>query len=398
MQENRSIARGLAGLLAVALIAVVAVFAGSASADSDDTAQISPLGFLIVNEPHPVLGTDGKNHLAYEILVTNQSQLDTTIVSVQATAGGKPIGGELGGDSLAAVMRINSGADGTTIPAGGSATIFADVAYPKKAAAPKRLKHRFVLTGVPAEGGEQQSFNFSGVSTKVSREEAVVVKPPLRGAGWVVGNGCCSPPNAHRGATLSINGTVRVPERFAIDFVQLDSEGRIFNGPIDQNESYPYFGDKIYSATAGKVVTVVDKYPEQIPGSLPVGQTVQTAGGNHVVVDMGDGLFAFYAHMQPGSIEVKKGEKVKPGDVIGLLGNTGNTDGAHLHFHVMDSPSPLQSNGVPFVFTKMTGQGTVSDIASLQTGAPAVIDPGFSGTHRDEMPLNNQVVKFPGKE
>jgi hypothetical protein len=391
--------RRLTGVLLAGVFAAGTIAAGSAAAAGDDTAVISPLGFLIVDEPHPVLGTDGRNHLAYELLVTNQSDLDTTIVSVQPTAGGKPIGSALGGDSLAAVMRINGGVEGTTIPAGGSATIFADVAYPAKAKPPRRLRHRFVLTGMPAQGGgEQQLFTFSGTPTKVSRERAVVVEPPLRGPGWVVGNGCCSPPNAHRGATLSINGTVRVPERFAIDFVQIDADGRLFVGPLDQNESYPFFGDRIFSATPGRVVTVVDGFPEQTPGSLPPGQTVQTAGGNHVVVDMGDGLFAFYAHMQPGSIEVRKGQKVKPGDVIGLLGNTGNTDGAHLHFHVMDSRSPLQSNGVPFVFDRMTGQGTVADLGALQAGEPATLVPGFSGVHRKELPLNNQVVKFAGEE
>ncbi len=381
-----------AGVLAVAT-------AQGASAAPDDNAQISPLGFLIVDEPHPVLGTDGRNHLAYELLVTNQSGLDVNIGSIQAASKGKTIGSAVGGDGLAAIMRINGGVDGTVIPAGGSATVFMDVTYPAKAKAPRRIKHRFSLTGTPSGGGEQQIFAFTGAPTKVSREQAVEVQPPLRGSGWVVGNGCCSPPNAHRGATLSIDGTVHVPERFAIDFVQLDSQRRLFVGPIDQNESYPYFGDPIYSATSGKVVTVVDQYQEQIPGSLPEGQTVQTAGGNHVVVDMGDDLFAFYAHMQPGSIKVKEGQKLKPGDVIGSLGNTGNTDAAHLHFHVMDSPSPLQSNGVPFVFTRMKGQGVITDPQTLPTGNPVTVDPAaFSGTHRGELPLDNQVVKFPGKE
>ncbi len=55
--------------------------------------------------------------------------------------------------------------------------------------------------------------------------------------------------------------------------------------------------------------------------------------------------------MQPGSVRVKVGDKVKPGQVLGLLGNSGNTDTPHLHFHVMDGPSPLVANGLPYVFT-----------------------------------------------
>ena len=122
---------------------------------------------------------------------------------------------------------------------------------------------------------------------------------------------------------------------------------------------------------------------------------MQSAGGNHVVVDMGEGRYAFYAHMQPGSLRVERGDRVEPGDVLGLLGNTGNTDGAHLHFHIMDSPSPLQSNGLPFTFTRMRGMGTITDPATLPTGAPVTIDQAsFAGKRRGEMPLNNQVIAF----
>lgn len=387
---------GTRTIIAVA-VAITVLAGGSAMGASDDAAVLSPVGFLIVDEPAPVVGTDGRNHLAYELLLTNQSALDVTVVSIQAVTGGRPIGDALDGNQLPPVTRINGGVDGATIPAGGSATIFADVTYPSKAPAPRRLAHRIVLTGAPADDpAAQQAFTFRGAPTKVSRVEAVEVEPPLRGNGWVVGNGCCSPPNAHRGATLSIDGTVHAPERFAIDFVQVDAGNRLFVGPIDQNESYPYFGEEIHSATAGKVVRIKDGLPEQTPGALPEGQTVQSAGGNHVVVDMGEGRYAFYAHMQPGSLRVELGDRVRAGDVLGLLGNTGNTDSAHLHFHVMDSPSPLQSNGLPFTFTRMRGLGTITNPATLPTGAPVTIDAAsFAGKRRDEMPLADQVVGFP---
>jgi murein DD-endopeptidase MepM/ murein hydrolase activator NlpD len=142
-------------------------------------------------------------------------------------------------------------------------------------------------------------------------------------------------------------------------------------------------------------VKVQDGLPEQVPGALPTGATVQTAGGNYVVVDLGEGRFAFYAHMQPGSIRVKEGQRVGAGKVLGLLGNTGNTDGPHLHFHVMDGPSPLRSNGLPFTFTRYRGQGVVTDEAPLFAGASAPVDAAaLAGKARGAMPLNDQLIKL----
>jgi Peptidase family M23 len=186
-----------------------------------------------------------------------------------------------------------------------------------------------------AAGADQQpararSLTFTGVLVQVSDQPAIEVAPPLRGKGWVVGNGCCDAITAHRGATLSINGTVRVAQRFAIDFVQLDLSGRLYGGDPAQNASFPFFGAEVHSAADGTVVGAQDGRPEQVPGALPTGQTVQTADGNYVVVDLGRGRFALYAHPQPGSLRVPVGDRVRTGDVLGLLGNTGNTDGPHL--------------------------------------------------------------------
>jgi hypothetical protein len=210
-----------------------------------------------------------------------------------------------------------------------------------------------------------------------------------------VGNGCCDPPNAHRGATLSINGTVHAAERFAIDFVQLGDNRATAQGDPGVTGSYGYFGDEIHSVAPGRVVGLQDGLPEATPGALPSGQTVQSAGGNYVVVDLGRGRYAFYAHMQPGSLKVKVGDRVTAGQVLGVLGNTGNSDAPHLHFHIMDGPSPLLSNGLPFVFTRFTGEGRVTDEVALATAQVTPVDTtALAGTHTKEMPLDLEVVGF----
>ena len=152
------------------------------------------------------------------------------------------------------------------------------------------------------------------------------------------------------------------------------------SGPPDQLSSYAFFGDEIYSVADGTVVAITDGLPEQVPGKLPEGATIQMAAGNHVVVD----------------IKVKVGDKVVTGQVLGLLGNSGNTDTPHLHFHVMDGPSPLVSNGLPYVFTAFTGKGMLRDEKPLFTGGKVDVDEhALAGPHRHQLPLNDQVVTFP---
>jgi murein DD-endopeptidase MepM/ murein hydrolase activator NlpD len=197
---------------------------------------------------------------------------------------------------------------------------------------------------------------------------------------------------------MVVNGTLRVPERFAIDWVRLDSQHRLYTGKIDQLASYAYFGTPVHAVADGTAVNIYTSAVEQVPGADAKGITTQNIGGNMLVIDIGGGNFAFFAHLQPGSLRVKLGDKVKTGDVIALLGNTGNTDAPHLHFHVMDGPSPLDANGLPYVFTRFTGQGVMDDASAdalFGQGAAAVIDAkALAGPQVNRLPLNNQLVDF----
>jgi hypothetical protein len=225
---------------------------------------------------------------------------------------------------------------------------------------------------------------------------AVAVSPPLKGARWIVAGGCCTPYSYHRGATLPINGQIYVAERFAIDFVQLNDEDRLYSGPQAQLSSYAFFGDEVHSVADGTVVEIADSFPEQVPGKLPESAPLQMLAGNHAVVDIGEGRFAFYAHLQPGSLRVRVGDKVVTGQLLGRLGNSGNTDAPHLHFHVMDGPSPLVSNGLPYVFPRFEGQGVLTDEKQLLTGGTVNIDRGgLAGAHTNQLPLNGEMVSFP---
>jgi Peptidase family M23 len=368
---------------------------------------VSPLVATPLTSPNPVLGADDKVHLAYEIVLVNMGPGEIGLKKVETLdAASGAVLGTMEGDALAQMLKFYNGSKGTALPGAGSGMLLMDVTLPKDATVPKAIRHRFdieVAKKAPAQGSgdhdpspePEEALVFTGDPLPVG-PAAVVIAPPLKGSHWVAGGGCCAPPSYHRGATLPLNGAIRVAERFAIDFVQLNDKNLLITGPMDKLSSYAFFGDEIYSVADGTVVGTADGLPEQVPGKLPADATIQMAAGNHVVVDIGEGRFAFYAHMQPGSVRVKAGDKVKTGQVLGLLGNSGNTDTPHLHFHVMDGPSPLVANGLPYVLNNFTGQGRLTDEQPLFTGGAVTIDKeALAGPHRNQLPLADQVVSFP---
>ena len=380
----------------------------------DDKAVLSPLAITSLADPvGPVLGADNRIHLAYELQMINESSSRVELSSVSTLGEGDAVITTLQGADLQRLLRPAGGSTGAGLGPGQGGELFLDATLPAGAPLPRVIRHRFALTLEGAAPSQEYSdpgdgpaapatrnLSFDGVPIAVSGQPAVVVAPPLRGGGWVAGNGCCDDITAHRGATLSVDGTVRVAQRFAIDFVQIGANGTLYNGNPADNASFPFFGTQVLSAAEGTVARVLEGNPNQPPGSLPTGQTLGTADGNYVVVDIGNGRFAFYAHMQPGSIRVKVGDHVGVGDVLGLLGNSGNTDAPHLHFHIMDGPSPLQANGLPYVFSSFTGQGVVTDEQKITAPFPpqppvVPVDPTrLAGPHTDQLPLNLEVISF----
>ena len=112
------------------------------------------------------------------------------------------------------------------------------------------------------------------------------------------------------------------------------------------------------AVTDGTVAVAVDRYPDLRVGEGREEPTPDNAGGNHVVLDIGDGRFATYAHLQAGSVTVKPGDRVTHGQHIANAGSSGTTGGPHLHFQVTDHPSVVVADGMPYVFNafELTGQ------------------------------------------
>lgn len=388
-------------VVSTALLAASAAFAQSLKSNE----VFSSISASPITEPNPVLGADGRVHLAYELLVVNPSRLFVTLDKVEAMDEAGASLWALDGDGLGAMTTVY-GSKGRMLAPGGSAVVLMDVSFAENAKLPRQVTSRITATRqsagadgkpapLPADSPVPATFSFDGAVTGIGKP-AIVVQPPLRGKGWVAVNGCCDALTSHRGAVMAVNGQLRVPERFAIDWIKLDDQGRVFTGDISKLDSYAYFGAPIHAVADGVVANIYDATDEQVPGQDAKGITTENIGGNMLAIDIGGGAFAFYAHMQRGSLKVKLGDKVKAGDVLGLLGNTGNSTAPHLHFHVMDGPSPLNANGLPFVFTAFSSQGVLAPGGddAIETGEPARIDGKLARPHKNQLPLNNEVVDF----
>lgn len=392
--------------LAVALLLALALLAPAAAQSLREGETLSSITVAPISPPRPVRGADGRTHLAYELTLANPSRLFVTLDKVEAVTPEGIVLDTLEGGKLAARLQRFAG-EGPTLPPGAVATLFIDVALPDGTPLPARLATRLAATrqlagedGKPAPLPDDfpipARYGFTTAPVAVG-PAAVVIEAPLRGKNWVAVNGCCDAITSHRGAVMAMNGRLRVPERFAIDFVQLDGEGRLFTGPEGVLAGFAFYGAPVHSVADGMVVNLYDEAEEQVPGQPARGIVPANIGGNMLVIDIGGGAYAFYAHLQRGSLKVKLGDRVKAGEVIGLLGNTGNSSAPHLHFHLMDGPSPLDADGLPYEFRRFTGQGVLppEEDEALESGRALKIDTGrLTGPQSATLPLNDQVVDF----
>lgn len=361
----------------------------------------TPLLARTLSAPVPVPATDGKVHLAYELLLSNVLNQDITLTSLDVLAGDRKLLSQ-NADQLRLWTRVlGEGATPTVrIGPAQTAAVWLDVVLENNAPVPVELRHAIGITAAkPMPPLVPAAMTETVAPVTVSTRRPVELSAPLTGPNWLDGNGCCGM-GAHRMALNPIDGELWAAERFAIDYVQLRPDGTLFSGDQGKLESYPYFGADIHAAANGPVVAVVDGLPEQVPGKSPTGLPLDQYAGNHVVQDLGNGNYALYAHLKTGTVNVKPGDRLSTGQVIGSLGNTGNSDAPHLHFHVMSSPDPLRSDGLPFVFTSFRLDArvrSVEDLGPILDGRPASLQPGFAGrTETAVIPSDLDVMTYDG--
>jgi murein DD-endopeptidase MepM/ murein hydrolase activator NlpD len=163
-----------------------------------------------------------------------------------------------------------------------------------------------------------------------------------------------------------------VPEEFALDLGRFGEGGATYRGEGRDNADYFAWNAEVLAVADGTVVVVTDRFADGAPllsqpGEAPeaylqrvmaaqnalLAQGFQAIAGNLVVVDHGHGVFSHYAHLRAGSVQVKPGQRVRRGEPLARLGNSGNSTEPHLHFQLANAADPLNAVGLPVTFDNL---------------------------------------------
>lgn len=175
------------------------------------------------------------------------------------------------------------------------------------------------------------------------------------------------------GPTMHTGHRWVLPEEFAYDIARLGQDDLTHRGSGARFEDYYAYGAPVIAAADGVVTKAMDDQPENPAALRRSGESLENYGarvqliqdallakgvsgiaGNYVMIDHGNSEYSLYAHLKPGSVRVKVGDRVTAGTPLGKLGSSGNSTEPHLHFQVCDGPDALACAGIPVEFQNVT--------------------------------------------
>lgn len=342
----------------------------------------------------------GRPHIAYELHVTNFSRVDIELDGIEVLDANR-------GTQLAAYRdtelqtkvarpgRRWDAAQPELLASGARAIVYIWLALDDASEPPSRIVHRFDVAMMQKSGPERMSVH--GGATAVRTQAILMLAPPLRGGPWVA---LYDPSmmGGHRTAIYTLDGRARIPGRYAIDWVRLNEHGQVARADASEVANWYGYGADVLAVADGTIAEAKDDMPatsrlDESQGAMPL----EIASGNYIVLDIGDGRYVFYEHLKPGSIKVERGARVRKGEVIAQLGNSGSSSsGPHLHFHVADASSTLAAEGIPYAFDAFEVIGAFDSIGEFDQGKGwKPVSAAAGGQRKGELPAANVVVRFP---
>jgi hypothetical protein len=322
----------------------------------------------------------GHSYLAYELYLTNFSPSPLSLSGIAVlnadAKAAQPLAA-FGPQQLRTMVQPLGSAspnpDGRLVIAGGQCSIaFIWLEFDRGEMIPNTLIHR-----VETSGGAEE-----GAAIVTHQTQLRVLGPPVEGD-WLADDGPSNEEdNHHRRGVFVLNGRALDDRRFAIDWKQVKN-GASYSGDARDVHSYYSYGRPVFAVADGPVVAARDGLPDNIPGhgqefhsAVPI--TLDTIAGNTITLDLGGGQFAYYMHLQPGSVQVHMGDRVRRGQVMARVGATGDAREPHLHFEVTNSPELALGEGVPYLIDRYCTKNANGAIE----------------LHTHELPLDHDVVGF----
>jgi len=369
-------------------------------AEGAGTTTYTPVLMSNMSPPVAFEGTDGKFHLVYEIMIANFSRFKMKVTRLEIVDSDKSqrVLASWQDDKISSVISLLGQPAGIdTLGPSQSAIGWLFATVDGKSDLPNALSCRLtVVPNAPPSKTMPRLIVSTSDNVVVDQSPPLSLSSPLDGKRWVAVN-AISNDSSHRRAMLPLNGELYTSQRYAIDFIQLDKDGVAYKGDPKKCDNYAGYDAKVYAAADGVVVESVDKFENQVPGKLP-SVTLEEIAGNHLVIDFGGKRCALYAHLKPGSVKVKEGDRVTRGQELARLGNTGNTTAPHLHFHIMSGTQPLVGNGLPYYFDSFNYEGEVESIDSMfqaiDKEKPVSIVKTAAGERHNQLPIGGAIVDF----
>jgi len=358
---------------------------------------------VVDRETAPVRASDGQYHVVYDLMLTNTGSEPATIdvitgidavdgTEIQAFTCDDHVTGEI-------IRHLNRAPVVRAVLAAESRLLLLTVAFAEESDVPAAISHQLVIQAMGSFSTAPEPFRYRVGVIDLSALTAPVVAPPLQGTGWIAAEGCCDPASHHVNGVFPINGTFYAGQRFAIDFIQINDDGMLVEGDLDDVNNWEGCGKLVVADGA-----VLDAYDQFEDGTPPIFSDMSTLSpnentGNYVLVQHDDGIISAYFHLKPGSLVINVGDRVTAGDQLASVGNSGGSQVPHLHFEIIDVLPPASTNGLPYAFDSFEEAGQADPaqlLDAIEGRAGYPIDPTGPVAHENELPMTYTILNFAG--
>ena len=326
-------------------IGIVGFLSACGSSSSSDNTNPQPgattsISVEVVDIPQ-AFKSNGQWQTVYELVINNTGETTVTLQSLNIQSANETLQ-QINSSELVSYALENT----ITISPDGFTALFLWVESDTES------KPLSLINRVSFINNSSENFEHS-FTLELDQQSVTTLSPPIKNSNWkalAINND-----SHHRRSFMMFDDQPKFSQRYAIDWVKIDGTGSWYTNNGLKNEDHYAYGESVYASTSGEVVKVVNGYPDNTPGELADEST--PLAGNYVILKTATDDYILFAHLIADSFAVKEGDLIDSSQLIGLIGNSGNSSAPHLHFHLakdidLDSPSGLDSTGIPYHFDR----------------------------------------------